>query len=79
MGVCPRDGAVSLVDTLGTFEDAVRITGDLAGIFGEPAIVRERKRESFWESMFGDARETLKNIKQEIVEKPALSYRFTGP
>ena len=68
-----------LVDTLGTFEDAIKITGELAGISGEPAIVRERKRVSFWDSVFGDAQETLKNIRQEIMGKPALSYRFTGP
>lgn len=68
-----------LVDTLGTFEDAVQITATLAGISGEPSLVKERKRRSFWESIFGDPEETLSRLKQDIVGKPALSYRFTGP
>jgi protease IV len=70
---------IGLVDTLGTFEDAIVIAGAMAGISGEPAIVRERKRASFWDSIFGDAQETLKNFKQDIIERPALSFRFTGP
>lgn len=68
-----------LVDTLGTFEDAIKIAADLAGIKGEPSIVKERKRRSLWDNIFGDVEETLNDLKQEIVEKPTLSYRFTGP
>lgn len=68
-----------LVDTLGTFEDAVGITAKLAGISGEPALVKERRRRSLWDNIFGDVEETLSDLKQEIVGKPALSYRFTGP
>ena len=68
-----------LVDTLGTFEDAIRIAARLAGISGEPAIVKERKVKSLWEGIFGDVDETLTDLKQELLEKPALSYRFVGP
>ena len=68
-----------LVDTLGTFEDAVHIAAELAGISGEPSLVKERKRRTFWDSIFGDAEETLTRLRQDIVEMPALSYRFTGP
>jgi protease-4 len=35
---------LGLVDRLGSFEDAVRITGELAGIDGEPGTVKERPR-----------------------------------
>jgi protease-4 len=35
---------LGLVDTIGTFEDAIHIAASLAGIKGEPAIVRERRR-----------------------------------
>jgi len=68
-----------LVDTLGTLEDAVNITAELSGISGEPSIVKERKRRSIWEGIFGDVEESLKDLKQELLEKPALSYRFVGP
>jgi protease-4 len=68
-----------LVDTLGTFEDAIQITAKLAGISGEPSLVKERKRRSIWDSIFGDAEETFSHLKQDIVEKPVVSYRFTGP
>lgn len=68
-----------LVDTLGTFEESVAIAAELAGIKGEPTIVKERKRVSFWNSVFSDVGETVKDLKQEVLDRPVLSYRFTGP
>jgi protease-4 len=70
---------LGLVDTLGTFEDAVRIAAVKVGIKGEPAIVKERKRQMWYESFFGDAGETLKDLKQELIDRPVLSYRFAAP
>jgi len=70
---------LDLVDTLGTFEDAVSIAADLCGIKGEPSLVRERKYKPFWERMFGDVGETLSELKREAFERPILSYRFVGP
>jgi protease-4 len=70
---------LGLVDTLGTFEDAVKIAAGIAGISGEPSIVRERRRQPWWDLMFGEAGETLRDIKQELLDRPALSYRFAGP
>jgi protease-4 len=68
-----------LVDTLGTYQDAVSITAEISGISGEPSIVKERKRRSFWDSIFSDVEESLTDFKQELLEKPALSFRFVGP
>ncbi len=68
-----------LVDTLGTFEEAVSIAAGMAGIEGEPSIVKERKRATFWNNVFGDVGETVKDLKQEILDRPVLSYRFAGP
>lgn len=70
---------LGLVDTLGTFEDALRIAAGIAGINGEPSIVKERRRQGWWDTMFGSAGETLRDIKQELLDRPALSYRFAGP
>jgi protease-4 len=68
-----------LVDTLGTFEESVAIAAALAGIKGEPSIVKERKRVTIWSNIFGDVGETVKDLKQEILDRPVLSYRYTGP
>jgi protease-4 len=70
---------VGLVDTIGTYEDALRITGKLAGISGEPAVVRERKRVSFWNNVFGDVGDAVKDLKQVVLHRPVLSYRYDGP
>jgi len=71
--------ALKLVDTLGTFEDAVRITAQIAGIEGEPSLVRERKRVSWVETMLGDAAESARSFARDMVEAPVLSYRFGSP
>lgn len=70
---------LGLIDTIGTFEDALHIAAGMAGIKGEPAIVKERKRQFWLESVFGDAGETLRELKQELIDRPVLSYRFQGP
>jgi hypothetical protein len=33
----------------------------------------------WYESFFGDAGETLKDLKQELIDRPVLSYRFAAP
>jgi len=52
---------LGLVDTLGGFEDAVRLAADMSGITGKPRIVKEmRPQKGFWDfmgSMFGEVRE----------------------
>jgi protease-4 len=70
---------VGLVDTLGTFEDAVKITGEFAGIGSDPSVVRERKRHGWWQEVFGDAAETMADLRNRLVDRPMVSYRFVGP
>ena len=70
---------LGLVDTLGTYEDAVRIAADLAGITGEPALVRERKSVPWWAPGLEDVTDTMNKLKTEILERPVLSFRFVGP
>lgn len=72
---------IGLVDSLGTFEDAVRITGEIAGIEGEPVIVREKKRgtliERILDSFNGNDLRAIKNeLKNEIMDQPILQYKF---
>jgi protease-4 len=68
-----------LIDTIGTFEDAVRIAARLGGIEGEPSIVKERKRRDWWDSLFGDAVEAITEMRKDLVDRPVISYRFVGP
>lgn len=65
-----------LVDSLGTFEDAIRITSKMAGIEGEPRIVREKKKFSFFEEMLGSRIEDVTDIKGKLFDEPILQYKF---
>jgi protease-4 len=65
-----------LIDSLGTFEDAIRITSRMAGIEGEPRIVREKKRFSIFEELLGSKMEDVTAIKEKLFEEPILQYKF---
>jgi len=67
------------VDTLGTYEDAIAIAGEMGGISGKPAIVKETKRESFWASFFGAAASGLAEIRDEVFHQPIIQYKFNSP
>lgn len=71
--------AIGLVDTLGTYEDAIGLAAKLGHIEGSPTVVKERKRRTFFEQMFGDAVSDLTKIKEEYLHQPVLQYRFTSP
>jgi protease IV len=70
---------LGLVDTIGTYQDAIKIAASMIGIDGEPALVIERKKQSALESIFGDVGESVRDIAQEVVNRPVMSYRFAGP
>ena len=69
---------LGLVDTLGTYEDAITITAELAGIKGEPALVKERKRRiSFIDWFLGDSDvKELLDLKEKLLDQPILQYRM---
>ena len=72
---------IGLVDSLGTYEDAIRIAGKMAGIDGEPVIVKEKVRLSFVERMLdGFSNNEIKSIKEdlqnEFINQPLLQYKF---
>ena len=66
-----------LIDSLGTFEDAIRIASKMAGIEGEPRIIREKKRFSLFEEFIGSKIEDVTDIKNRLFEEPILQYKFT--
>ena len=69
---------MALVDTLGTYEDAITMTADLAKIKGKPALVKERKRgPSLFDRVFGDTKfNELFELKDELLNQPLLQYRM---
>jgi protease-4 len=65
-----------LIDSLGTFQDAIRITSQMAGIEKEPKIIREKKKYSFFEEITGSRLEDITDIKDKIFNEPILQYKF---
>ncbi len=70
--------SLGLVDTIGTFEDAVSIAASLAGIKGKPAIVRERKHKpTFYDVLFGQSKlSDVFNLKDDLLNQPILQYKM---
>lgn len=70
--------ALGLIDTIGTYEDAVHIAADLANIHGDPTIVKERKRGgSFFERVFGTtAIPDFLGLKDQYLNQPILQYKM---
>jgi protease IV len=71
---------MGLVDTIGTYEDAIGIAAKLAGIKGEPSIVKERKQGlSLFERVFGEMKiPDFLGLKDEFLNRPILQYRMSN-
>ena len=70
---------VGLVDTLGTYEDAIALAAHLAKISGTPKIVKERKKERLSDILFGSLKEEIVGLKQDLLSQPMLQYKLTQP
>lgn len=61
---------LNLVDKLGTEQDAIAMAAEMAGIKGEPKVLKPKKRSSKWmRELFGDASAEL----VEILTKELMS------
>lgn len=71
--------SMGLVDTIGTYEDAIGIAANLAGIKGQPSIVKERRRGlSLFDRIFGETKiPDLFGLKDELLNQPILQYRMS--
>jgi len=69
---------LGLIDTLGTYEDAIIIAAKIARIKGTPSIVKERKRTfSIYDRLFGETKfSELLKLKDEIFNQPILQYKL---
>ena len=70
---------VGLVDTLGTYEDAVSLAAHLAKISGTPKIIKERKRERLSDILFGSLNKEIGDLKEKVLNQPMLEYKLTQP
>ncbi|HTY10762.1 MAG TPA: signal peptide peptidase SppA [Bacteroidota bacterium] len=68
-----------LIDTLGTYEDAIALAAKLAKIYGTPKIVKERKRERLSDMLFGSLTEQFVGLKENLFSQPILQYKLTQP
>jgi protease IV len=68
---------IGLIDSLGTLEDAIRITAKMAGIDDEPRVVKLKKRTSLFQFFLENEFEEIKDIKQKFFEEPILQYKLT--
>ncbi len=65
-----------LVDTLGTFEDALSMAGELAELGSDPDVVREVKRKpGFWD-LIGATSDVIDRISGLEVSQPTLKYLY---
>jgi protease-4 len=68
---------IGLIDTLGSFEDAVSMAGEMAGLGPNPDIVKEKRREpSFVDYLTGGMKLMEKISDFEDKGGPALMYLY---
>lgn len=70
-----------LIDTLGTFDDAVNIAAKYANIEGEPKLVKEKTRKYFIDILLdGISKSGLGKISdivnEEYLNRPLIQYKF---
>lgn len=70
---------LKLIDTLGTYQDAIKIAAHMGEIYGTPRVIKERKRERFSDMVFGEVRSGLNQMKNELLNQPIVQYRYNLP
>jgi protease-4 len=70
---------LKLIDTLGTYEDAIDIAASMAHIQGEPRLIKEKKKERLSDMIFGSLTEEIKNSVRDVITRPVVQYLYTQP
>lgn len=70
---------LKLIDTLGTYQDAIKIAAQLAKVYGTPRVIKERKKEKLTDMIFGEVRSELSQLKNEMLNQPIVQYRYNLP
>lgn len=65
-----------LVDTLGTFEDAISLAGELSDLGPDPNVVKEVKRKpGFWD-ILGATTNVIDRLSRIDISQPTLKYLY---
>ena len=68
---------IGLIDTLGTYQDALDYVVELAGLTGKPKIIKEKRRKSsLFDLLFGDARNVLRVLDRVALPEYKLNLNF---
>ncbi|MCX6827150.1 MAG: S49 family peptidase [candidate division Zixibacteria bacterium] len=67
---------LGLVDTLGGFEDAIRYAANMAGIKGEPRIIKEVKQKSGIFDLIGSTLGGVREIASGDIGGPRVMYLY---
>jgi protease IV len=72
---------LKLVDTLGTFDDAIQIAADMVGIKGEPTLVREKTKTGILSLLFdaitsSDIKSIKNDFMEEYINSPVMQYKL---
>jgi protease-4 len=69
---------IGLVDTIGTLEDAISIAAKLAGIEGEPRIIKPKRKKRTLLDLFLNSltKSELDDIRRYFINQPILQYRL---
>ena len=72
---------IGLIDSIGTYEDAIRIAAGMGGIDGDPTIVKEKNKTTLFDRILdtfsnNELRSIKEEIKSEFIDQPLLQYKF---
>jgi len=68
---------LGLIDTLGTYEDALKYAVELAGLSGKPRVIKERRKQpSIFDLLFGDIQNVLRALEPITLPEYRLSVNF---
>jgi len=67
---------LGLVDTLGSYEDAVNVAAKLAGVKGKPVVVEAHRQRTLADLIFGDLFSNLHFFEKDFIEQPILQYKM---
>ena len=68
-----------LIDTIGTYQDAILIAAELADIEGEPSLVKGTGSPQHLGWYLWRNRRAVVQAARDILDRPVLSYRYIGP
>ena len=63
-----------LIDTLGTFENAIELVAKLGGINGEPSVLIERKKENIVDMIFSKIYTEMISSNRKLINETLLQY-----